>query len=120
MTQSSGCDDRLAAAARRADELHQLRTRLAAGEELSADDVTLARERADEAAERARKAHGRAAEAHHQAAVTHRVAAEAAERAGDQALARRHRQAADADEVEAAQDLRAAVAEPVPRRSPPD
>lgn len=94
---TSSATSRMNAAARRVEELEDLRVRLKAGDPLTEDDLAHAGQRMSEAADNARDAHHRAADAHRWAADAHLSAADLAVMTGNPELDARHRKAAVAD-----------------------
>jgi hypothetical protein len=91
---------RRAQAAERARELASLRSRLAAGETVTPDDVERALRRAQQSRALADQAHEHAADAHHRAALAHMAAADLLDLLSDRDSALRasvHRDAARAD-----------------------
>lgn len=107
-------------AAKRAEQLADLRAELAAGQPVTEDDVALAHRHADDAHIRARRAHLAAAQRHRRAAQAHERAAQVHDRAAAQGIgdveahrraAASHRAARDDDYRAADKDLRLAEAE---------
>jgi hypothetical protein len=113
---------RRAQASERARELARLRSRLAAGDAVTREDLQRALRRAEESRAFAGEAHEHAADAHHRAATAHAAAAEMLELRTDEDSSLRaavHRAAAQADLDSEQDDREGAHERPKPGRLGP-